>query len=93
MSQPLSVSEFEWVSTEEISLHKICQHPDDATTGYILEVDMEYPVELHDLHNSYLLAPKRMIIIPDKLSPTAMEILTEMNMKPASESLKLVPKL
>ncbi|GBN57457.1 hypothetical protein AVEN_123852-1 [Araneus ventricosus] len=93
MSQPLPVSDFEWLCPKEISLHEICQHPDDATTGYILEVDMEYPPELHDLHNSYPLAPERMVITPDKLSPTAMEILNEMKMKPASKSLKLVPNL
>ena len=28
----------------------------------ILEVDLEYPQNLHDLHNDYLLAPKRLII-------------------------------
>ncbi|GBM23420.1 hypothetical protein AVEN_188767-1 [Araneus ventricosus] len=57
MSQPLPVNNFEWLSPEEISLQQICQTPDDATTGYILEVDMEYPPELHDLHNNYPLAP------------------------------------
>ncbi|GBM87300.1 hypothetical protein AVEN_107418-1 [Araneus ventricosus] len=59
MSQPLPVSDFEWLSPEEISLQQICQTPDDATTGYILEVDMEYPPELHALHNSYPLALKQ----------------------------------
>ncbi|GBN27366.1 hypothetical protein AVEN_80263-1 [Araneus ventricosus] len=58
MSQPLPVNNFQWLSPEEVSLHEICQHTDDATTGYILEVDMEYPPELHDLHNNYPLAPE-----------------------------------
>ncbi|GBL85266.1 hypothetical protein AVEN_145574-1, partial [Araneus ventricosus] len=93
MSQPLPVSDFEWLSPEEISLQQIYQTPDDATTGYILEVDMEYPPELHDLHNNYPLAPERMTITPDMLSPTALNILNEMNIKPALKSEKLVPNL
>ena len=28
----------------------------------ILEVDLEYPKELHDLHNEYLLAPERLTV-------------------------------
>ena len=27
--------------------------------GYILEVDLKYPNELHELHNDYPLAPKK----------------------------------
>ncbi|GBN62291.1 hypothetical protein AVEN_143431-1 [Araneus ventricosus] len=54
------------LSPEEISLQQICQTPDDATTGYILEVDMEYPPELHDLHNNYSLSPERMTITPNQ---------------------------
>ena len=36
--------------------------------GYILEVDLEYPDELHVLHNDYLLAPEKLVIYYDMLS-------------------------
>lgn len=31
----------------------------DAKWGWILEVDLEYPEELHEEHNSYPIAPKK----------------------------------
>ena len=30
--------------------------------GWILEVDLEYPEELHDSHNSYPLAPEKKVV-------------------------------
>ena len=46
---------------------KLMQIKNDSSTGYILEVDLEYPQELHDIYNDYPLAPekinnKRMVI-------------------------------
>ena len=39
--------------------------------GYIIEVDLEYPKKLHDLHNSYPLAPEKIKVgIVSKLIPT-----------------------
>jgi len=39
--------------------------------GCILEVDLEYLKELHDLHNDYPLAPERIVVNKvEKLIPT-----------------------
>ena len=35
---------------------------DEANIGLMLEVDLEYPNELHDLHDTYPLAPEHVNI-------------------------------
>ena len=65
MSQPLPSGEFEWVEdTDNINLD---DYINDEGRGMVLEVDMEYPSKLHDLHNGYPLAPESMKIKPEML--------------------------
>ena len=35
--------------------------------GYFFKVDLEYPVELHELHNDYPLAPEKLAVSNDML--------------------------
>ena len=35
---------------------------EDSSIGYILEVDLEYPSEWHDLSNDYPVAPEKLEI-------------------------------
>jgi len=56
MSLPLPKSRFHWkraMPTEEQIMKMKC----DEMKDWILKVDLEYPEELHDAHNSYPLAP------------------------------------
>lgn len=93
MSQPLPYGNFEWVCPEEMSFEKILHITPESETGYILEVDLIYPEHLHDLHNDYPLAPERITISEDMLSPTSKEILSKLNSQKFNPSQKLVPNL
>lgn len=58
MMQSLPRSNFEWV---HLQVKEILDTPDDAQHGYLVEVDLEYPKELHDLHTDYPLCAEHMI--------------------------------
>ena len=51
MSQPLPTSKFKWV---EIDLDQISALATSKIKGYLLEVDVRYPTELHTSHTSHL---------------------------------------
>ena len=62
MSKPLPTHGFEWMKPGELENWK--------SISCILEVDLEYPKELHDLHNDYPLAPERIKLKKvEKLTP------------------------
>ena len=54
MSKKLPTHGFKWMDQEELD--------DWKNFACVLEVDMEYPEKLHDLHNDYPLAPERLTI-------------------------------
>ena len=67
MSQYLPYSECKWLNQKEIVKFGVSLIGENCSNGYILEVDIEYPDELHKLHNNYPLAPKSHEIIHDML--------------------------
>ena len=51
---------------------------DKSPIGYILEVELEYPDELHDLHNDVPLAPEKFAVSNDMLSKYLKKLLINM---------------
>ena len=54
MSKPLPTHGFKWMKTSELETRNL--------HSCILEVDLDYPNELHDLHNDYPLAPEQIVV-------------------------------
>ena len=54
MSKPLPTHGFEWMKVNELEIWE--------KLPCILEVDLEYPKNLHDLHNDYPLAPEQIVV-------------------------------
>ena len=68
MSQYLPTGNFKWMTDKEISKMDLGKYKADGKKGLILEVDLEYPKELHDLHNDYPIAPEKVKVSNDMLS-------------------------
>ena len=54
MSKCLPYGGFKWLSQNEIKNLDVNSISENSLDGYILEVDLEYPDEMHDLYNDYL---------------------------------------
>ena len=90
MSQYLPTGGFEWLDVNDFIL--LDDYTDTSDKGLILEVDLEYPNELHDLHNDYPLAPEKVKVERDMLSAYCKEIADKFNMSSGLVE-KLIPTL
>ncbi|XP_067211627.1 uncharacterized protein [Linepithema humile] len=57
MCQPLPYAKFRWV--DDVKNFNVMSVASDSATGYVLEVDLEYPVNLHDAHTDLPFCPTR----------------------------------
>ena len=70
MSQKLPYKNFRWIDEAKLVDFDPTLINTEDDTGYILQVDLEYPKELHKAHNDYPLAPENITINEiDKLTP------------------------
>ena len=86
MSQFLPYGKFKWLNKKEIDKFDVnsteCNSiEENSSKGYILEVDFEYPDELHELHNDYPLAPEKLEISHYMLSNYCSNIANKYDIK------------
>ena len=86
----LRYGEFKWLkNADNFDVNSISEN---SPIGYTLEVDLEYPDELHVLHNDYPLAPEKLAIPYDMLSDYCKNFSDEYQIK-VGDVKKLIPNL
>ena len=61
LSSYLPYGGFKWLkNVDGFDVNSISEK---SPIGYFLEVDLEYPDELHELHNDYPLAPEKLALL------------------------------
>ena len=76
MSKFLPTSGIKWIDPTEYDLDK---YTSSSFKGCFLEVDLEYPKELHRLHNDYPLAPDKIEIKRNMLPNYQLKIVNLYN--------------
>ena len=92
MSQYLPTDGFKWLSQKKIDKINLGTYTNDSKKGLILEVDLEYPTELHDLHNDYPLGPEKLKVTNEMLSDYCKTIQKNFNISSGLVH-KLIPTL
>ena len=92
MSQCLPTGKFKWMSNKEIKQSDLGKYKADRKKGLMLEVDLEYPRELQDMHNDYPICPERVKMSNDMLSGYCKKIAEKYKISIGVVS-KLIPTL
>lgn len=72
MVQSLPIGDFRWateVELKEFTSDKIMTMNDDGELGCFIEADIEYPIELHNVHSDLPFLPERRVVKDEMLSP------------------------
>ena len=93
MSQAMPYDSFKLVDPKDFILREYSElSKNELSKGYILQVDLDYPKELHDLHNEYPYCPEQVLVEHDLLSDYSKGIAEKHGIK-NGKYRKLIPTL
>ena len=79
MSECLPYGGFNWL--KNLDGFDVMSVGEKSLTGYFLKIDLEYPDDLHKLHNDYPLAPEKLAVSSDMLSKYCKKIADKYEIK------------
>jgi len=88
MCNALPIRGFKWKRVMPTA-EEILRIKENAKMGCILEVDFEYPPELHEEHNSYPLGPEKKAVKKEWMSDYQTGLMKDLDLKPP-DSKKLL---
>src|SRR5438445_11895186 len=89
MVQSMPFVGFKWIEPEDFKLENV---NNDSKKGHILEVDLEYPKELHNLHNEYPYCSENTLVKSEMLSEYC-KVVGDKNSAKCDKLTKLIPSL
>ena len=93
MTWPMPFSDFRWLEPAFLTEDFFLGLDRYGEFGCIIECDLEYPIDLHDTHHDYPLAPERKRVSFAELSPYAKKICIDFNLKSSVRTPKLMATL
>ena len=79
ISEYVLYGEFKWL--KNVRWFDVMSIIEETLTEYFLKVDLEYPDELHGLHNDYPLVPEKLAVSSDMLSNFCKKIADKYEIK------------
>ena len=93
MSMPMPNGGFTWLLEVDYKNIDWLAQTEEQDMGYFIECDLDYPPELHELHNDYPLAPERVDVKVEMLSGNQVDLMAHYRMPRSSKDIKLIPNL
>ena len=92
VSQYLPYGGYKRVKVNNKVINRILNRSADSSCGYFLEVDLDYPEELHDSHKDFPMAPEKIEVKEEMLSLYSRQNAKKFDIKTGIIN-KLVPNL